>query len=61
MVSIELTNWINNELPEKGSWVNDGATDFHNAAGTLLAKGFSVEQTKNLLKVLYSAVCREFN
>ena len=62
MVSIELTNWINNELPEGGAWWSSNSAEFfHKAAGTLLAKGLSVDEIKELFTNLYSAVAEEYN
>lgn len=62
MVSIELTNWINNELPADRVWWNsDASTEFHKNAGILLARGFSVEEIKQLFTELYTAVYSEFN
>jgi len=61
MVSKELTDFINNELPADGTWWSNGADEFHKAAGKLLARGFSVEEIKQLFTELYTAVYSEFN
>jgi len=61
MVSKELIDFVNNELPLNQEWWDeDNATAFHKACGTFLSLGMNVENIKQLLTELYTSVVNEF-
>lgn len=57
---IELNKFIGTELPNDGSWWNDGNENFEVVSKDLLAKGFTVDEIKETFNSLYSAVSNEF-
>lgn len=52
---------IIDEIPPNGEWwKSDTRETFYEAAVTLLQKGFTDEEAKDLLEDLYSAVAAEY-
>jgi len=61
MVSKELIDYVNNELPSDGDWWDEcNKEKFHKACGTMLAYGMSIVAIKEVLADLYSAVAGEY-
>lgn len=57
----ELDEWIENELPNDGYWIDDGFDSFQVAAAMMLQKGFNASEIKDIFQKIYSAVADEFS
>lgn len=57
----ELKKWIEEELPIEGEWWSDGSVEFHTAAETMNNAGMKLEDIKEILQALYSAVATEYS
>lgn len=61
MVSKELIDYINNELPINGGWWDeDNRSKFHEASGAMLGYGMSVDLIKKILYDIYTATAEEY-
>ena len=57
---MNLEQWIMEELPIDGEWWHDGYDSFIESSTKMLAHGMSVEEIKEILQDLYSAVTNEY-
>jgi hypothetical protein len=61
MTNKKLKEFINSDLPNDGQWWDDSNADaFHEASETLLSKGLSADEIKEIFQSLYNAVSGEF-
>ena len=55
-----LLDWITDDFPNNNEWYKDGYETFIFYAGKFLEKGFTIDEIKEILSDLYSAVSQEY-